>query len=117
MISVDEAQKMVLHQVTDTVLLVTNKYHKVPKGPKSGSRSGTKKYQRSQNMVLFQVPLNVTLLFFLLMVYFQCSTMMVEEMGVRVLATELVDFRSALGRVLCQQVKHKLGGKFAETRV
>ena len=105
---------MVLHQVTDTVY--TNKYHKVPKGPKGGSRSGTKKYQRGQNMVLFQVSLNVTLLV-LLMVYFQCSTMLVEEMGVRVLATELVDFRSALGRVLCQQVKHKLGGKFAETRV
>ena len=67
-------------------------------------------------MVLFQVSLDVPLIV-LLMVYFQCSTMMVEEMGVRVLATEVVDFRRALGRVLCQQVKHKMGGKFAETRV
>merc|ERR1719300_2130570 len=41
------------------------------------------------------------------MVLDQCSTMMREEMGVRVLATEIVDFRSALGRVLCQEVAAK----------
>ena len=47
----------------------------------------------------------------MVMVYFQCSTMMREEMGVRVLATEIVGFRSALGRVLCQEVKVNLGAQ------
>ena len=41
----------------------------------------------------------------MLMVYSQCTSMMREEMGVRVLATEMVNFRSALGRVLCQEVR------------
>ena len=61
MISVDEAQKMVLDQV--------------------GSRSKL-----------------------MLMMSLQCSAMMREESGVMVLATEMVDFRSSLGRVLCQEV-------------
>jgi len=41
------------------------------------------------------------------MVLDQCSSMMREDMGVRVLATEMVNFRSALGRVLCQEVTAK----------
>merc|ERR1719220_3083729 len=41
------------------------------------------------------------------MVLDQCSSMMHEEKGVMVLATETVNFRSALGRVLCQQVEAK----------
>jgi len=41
------------------------------------------------------------------MVLDQCSSMMREEMGVRVLATEIVNFRNALGRVLCQEVTAK----------
>jgi len=41
------------------------------------------------------------------MVLDQCSSMMHEEKGVMVLATEAVNFRSALGRVLCQQVEAK----------
>ena len=45
----------------------------------------------------------------MLIVYSQCSSMMREEMGVRVLATEMVNFRSALGRVLCQEVRGKSG--------
>ena len=61
MISVDEAQKMVLDQV--------------------GSRSKL-----------------------MLMMSLQCWAMMREESGVMVLATEMVDFRSSLGRVLCQEV-------------
>ena len=44
----------------------------------------------------------------MLMVYSQCSSMMREDMGVRVLATEMVNFRSALGRVLCQEVRGKI---------
>ena len=73
MISVDEAQKMVLDQV--------------------GSRSKL-----------------------MLMMSLQCSAMMREESGVMVLATEMVDFRSSLGRVLCQEVtgNHRLV-EFAKT--
>ena len=40
--------------------------------------------------------------------HLQCSSMMHEEKGVMVLAIETVNFRSALGRVLCQQVMLKL---------
>merc|ERR1719507_2463228 len=41
------------------------------------------------------------------MVLDQCSSMMREDMGVGVLATEIVNFRNALGRVLCQEVTAK----------
>lgn len=74
MISVDQAQKMVLDQVA---------------APKSST-----KYQKW-----------AIGLYFISDADFQCLTMMREEVGVRVLATEKVNFRSALGRVLCQEVK------------
>ena len=75
MISVDQAQKMVLDQV------------KIRDIFKSEANSA------------------MLILLLLLMLNLQCSSMMREEMGLRVLATEIVNFRSALGRVLCQEVK------------
>ena len=57
--------------------------------------------EEAQKMVLDQVGSRSKLV---LMMSLQCSAMMREESGVMVLATEMVDFRSSLGRVLCQEV-------------
>ena len=79
------------------------------------NKKNTTKYLKGPKKVLFQVSLNVYVLV-TLTAYFQCSTMMRDEMGVGVLATEMVDFRSALGRVLCQEVKQSIWQEFSERK-
>ena len=75
MISVDQAQKMVLDQV------------------------------KIRDIFKIEAKSAMLILLLLLMLNLQCSSMMREEMGVGVLATETVNFRNSLGRVLCQEVK------------